>query len=65
MKIEFSTDNAIFCDPITQKENPKIKAVEVSLILKHIASLIRDRGETSGAVMDNNGNVIGSWDINM
>lgn len=65
MKIEFSTDSAAFCDPITQEENPKIKAVEVSLILKHIASLIRDRGETSGAVMDSNGNEIGFWDTNM
>lgn len=65
MKIEFSTDNAAFCDPVTQEENPKIKAVEISLILKYIAGLIRERGEISGTVIDSNGNEIGFWDIDM
>lgn len=64
MKIEFSTSNAAFCDPITQEESKEYRAIETAVILKRIAYAV-EQGCTSGTVMDNNGNATGSWDINM
>ena len=64
MKIEFSTSNAAFCDPITQEESKEYRAIETAIILKRIAYSI-EHGCTSGTIMDTNGNAIGSWDINM
>lgn len=63
MKIEFTTSNAAFCDPITQEPSKKYRAIETEVILKRIAYAV-EHGCTSGTVMDSNGDVIGSWDIN-
>jgi len=52
MKIEFDTDNAAFEDAPTS---------ECCHILNKIAESI-SYGETSGAIMDFNGNKIGSWE---
>ena len=64
MKIEFSTDSAAFCDPVTQEENHTYRAIETAVILKRIAYAV-EQGCTSGTVMDDNGNAIGSCDIEM
>lgn len=63
MKIEFSTDNAIFCDPVTQEESHEYRAIEIAVILKRIAYAV-EHGCTSGTIIDTNGNEIGEWDIN-
>ena len=62
MKIEFTTNNAAFCDPITQEESAECRAFETALILKRIAYAV-EHGCTSGTVIDSNGNAIGNWDI--
>ena len=64
MKIDFSTNNAAFCDPITQEKSAEYRAIETAIILKRIACSV-EHGCTSGTIMDTNGNAIGSWDINM
>ena len=64
MKIEFTTNNAAFCDPITQEPSKEYRAIETALILKRIAYAV-EQGCTNGTVMDINGNAVGSWDINM
>ena len=64
MKIEFTTSNAAFCDPITQEPSKECRTIETAVILKRIAYAV-EQGCTSGTVMDSNGNAIGSWDINM
>jgi len=51
-KLKFETDNAAFDDPNW----------ETHRILKHIADVVL-KGETSGKVMDSNGNSIGEWSL--
>lgn len=64
MKIEFSTDNAAFCDPNTGEEDIICKAIECAKILKQIEFFVNCH-YSSGTITDSNGNEIGFWDINM
>ena len=52
-KLSFETDNASF-DPW--------RPGEIARILKDIAYKI-EGGETSGSIMDSNGNKLGNWSI--
>ena len=54
MKIEFSVDSAAFED---------CPYVEVIRILNEIAKKV-ELGQTSGAIMDINGNRVGLWSMN-
>lgn len=62
MKIEFSTESAAFLDPCTGEEDVDYRAMECKRILKRIAYAV-DCHYTSGTIMDNNGNKIGSWEL--
>ena len=61
-KIEFSTDNAAFCNDENAElvNDEMVRDAEVARILKHIASMI-ERGSHSAPVLDLNGNTVGSW----
>ena len=61
MKIEFTTDNAAFCD---SNGDPSYdhKALEIARILREITSEVR-YGYDAGLVKDINGNVIGQWSL--
>ena len=63
MKIQFSTENAAFKGEYEDKIlNDIYKRQESARIIKRIASHI-ESGNNSGAIMDANGNKIGSWEL--
>lgn len=57
VKIEFTTGNAAF-----RTEDERLDEYEVARILKDIAEKI-ESGATYGAIIDYNGNKVGSWSI--
>ena len=59
-KCEIETGNAAFCDPYTGEENNMDEALELKRILKEICEKL-EYGETSGTIMDINGNKVGKW----
>lgn len=59
-KCEIKTGNAAFCDPYTGEENNMDEALELKRILKKICEKL-EYGETSGTIMDINGNKVGQW----
>lgn len=59
-KCEIKTGNAAFCDPYTGEKNNMDEALELKRILKEICEKL-EYGETSGTIMDINGNKIGQW----
>lgn len=60
LKIEIKTSGAAFCDPYTMEENNMDEALELKRILKEICEKL-EYGETSGTIMDINGNKVGKW----
>lgn len=64
MKIEFSTDNAAFHAHSDDNEwmDKFFTAREVDCIFKEISNAIRC-GARSAAILDSNGNKIGSWEL--
>ena len=59
MKIEFSTDNAAFCDE-NGEPNDLTKKLEIIDILMDIRYKV-SHGMSGGPIMDINGNKIGEW----
>lgn len=57
---EFKTGGAAFRDPCTGDEDDFTECAEIARILGKIQEELT-HGETSGIVMDLNGNKIGSW----
>ena len=62
-KMEFTTDNVIFCDEFTGEESKSVKLAESAKILGNISREIAVYGKTSGSIMDINGNTIGKWSL--
>ena len=62
MIIKFETSGAAFCDPFTGEEDALYKSAECIVILKKITVDIAC-GQTSGSIMDINGNKIGEWKL--
>lgn len=58
MKIE--TDSAAFNDPKTGNEDKAFEGIEISRIMRKVASELRE-GKESGSIMDLNGNKVGHW----
>lgn len=61
-KMEFKTSNAAFCNPFTGEEDKEKELEESSNIVYNI-SMKMLKGETSGTIMDYNGNAIGKWSL--
>ena len=62
MKIEFSTDNDVFKNPITGEDDHFYCKKECIRILENIKGQVFD-GRTSGLILDINGNKIGEWSL--
>lgn len=62
MKIEFSTDNDIFKNPVTGEDDRFYCKQECIRILEHIKGQVFE-GRDSGTIMDINGNKIGEWSL--
>lgn len=63
MKIQFSTEGAAFKDDYADEATNSVQTRnEVSRILKRIAIYV-ESGNDNGAIMDINGNKIGSWEL--
>ena len=61
MKIQFSTDNAAFCD---DNGNPsdieeRLGIIDILMTIKYQIS----QGVSYGTIKDINGNIIGSWSM--
>lgn len=59
-KLEFETDNAMFCNPDTGKVDKDSEARAIRRLLPKIALDIMSPKD-SGVVLDENGNLIGKW----
>lgn len=59
VKIQFSTDNAAFCEA-GGEESDGARQAESARILRAIADKL-EAGQESGPVMDANGNKVGTW----
>ena len=61
-KIKFTTTNNAFCSPEDNDEdlNNYYRAMETVRILRKISDSIQN-GDTYGAVLDFNGNKVGTW----
>ena len=62
MRIEFSTDNAAFCDPETGEHDNYYLRHECAHILYEIKEKVLMK-YTSGVILDSNGNKIGEWSL--
>ena len=61
MKIEFNTNNDVFCDDDGLFDN-RIAFFEIATILNDIKVKVWNNVH-SGTILDSNGNVIGEWSI--
>lgn len=59
-KLEIKTGGAAFKDPFTGEEDDLMETTELRSLLASI-SVELEHGAVSGAVMDANGNKVGSW----
>lgn len=59
-KLEIKTGGAAFADPQTGEESEYYEALEIRALLARISAAL-EHGETSGTIMDVNGNKVGSW----
>lgn len=62
MKIQFSTSNAMFCDPSTGNPTRLSVSMAAADIIREIANEL-EQGYTERTILDVNGNVIGSWEL--
>ena len=62
-KMEFTTDNVIFCDEFTGEESETTKLAESAKILGDISREMAVYGKTSGTIKDANGHTIGKWSL--
>ena len=60
VKVEISTGNAAFCDPVSGEPHRIFECMEVDRILRNISMRLL-QGENGGNVIDINGNVVGKW----
>jgi hypothetical protein len=61
MKIEFNTDNDVFCDENGLPNDVNI-SIEISKIFNDISHKVLHRVH-SGSIIDTNGNKIGEWSL--
>ena len=61
MKIEFSTDNDVFCDD-DGLFNARMAFFEIATILNDIKVKVWN-GISSDVILDSNGNKIGEWSL--
>ncbi len=59
-KLEIKTGGAAFRDPYTGEEDSIAEATEIERILHRVAKAV-SMDETSGVIIDVNGNKVGSW----
>jgi len=62
MKIEFTTNNAAFCNPFDGNEDITAKSIEAKRILETICWGLQ-HGFTNDVCTDINGNRVGTWYI--
>ena len=62
MKIEFSTDNDIFKNPVTGEDDHFYCKQECIRILEKIKEQVFE-GKDLGQILDINGNKIGEWSL--
>ena len=59
-KLEFNTDNAMFCNPDNGEPDKSAEACAIRRLLPKIAYDIMSTKD-SGVVLDENGIIIGKW----
>jgi len=59
-KMEIKTGGAAFRNPHTGEEDQFSEALELTSIMNDVAMAMQN-GQTSGVIIDTNGNKVGSW----